>query len=128
MILISTHNTGVYEEIGKIIIKYHQITSNLLSYVIWMLLQIKLYIKMQFIGTHKICHRCSTILHKIGLRASMSRSVSNWTSKEVRTAFLDFFCSKYDHKFVPSSSVIPKKGDGTYFTNAGMNQVSFLQW
>ena len=79
---------------------------------------------MQFNGTHRICQRCSAIIHKIGFKTGYVRFASNWTSKEVRKAFLDFFCNKYDHKFVPSSSIIPKKGDGTYFTNAGMNQVS----
>ena len=79
---------------------------------------------MQFNGTHRICQRCSAILHKIGFKTGYVRFASNWTSKEVRKVFLDFFCNKYDHKFVPSSSIIPKKGDGTYFTNAGMNQVS----
>ena len=50
------------------------------------------------------------------------RSSAAWTSRQVRSTFIDFFSSQ-GHKFVPSSSVIPKKGEGTYFTNAGMNQV-----
>jgi alanyl-tRNA synthetase len=45
------------------------------------------------------------------------------TSKKVRQIFIDFFKEKHDHVFIPSSSVIPKKGEGTYFVNAGMNQV-----
>ncbi|KAK3769901.1 hypothetical protein RRG08_048113 [Elysia crispata] len=49
------------------------------------------------------------------------RSSAAWTSRQVRSTFIDFFSSQ-GHKFVPSSSVIPKKGEGTYFTNAGMNQ------
>ncbi|XP_064638396.1 alanine--tRNA ligase, cytoplasmic-like isoform X2 [Lineus longissimus] len=44
------------------------------------------------------------------------------TSKKIRQMFIDFFKDEYDHVFVPSSSVIPKKGEGTYFVNAGMNQ------
>ena len=47
---------------------------------------------------------------------------ARWTSQHVRKAFLEYF-KKCDHKFVPSSSIIPKKGQGTYFVNAGMNQV-----
>ena len=45
-----------------------------------------------------------------------------WPSKRIRQTFLDFFTAR-DHKYVPSSSVIPRKGQGTYFVNAGMNQV-----
>lgn len=45
-----------------------------------------------------------------------------WPTKEIRKSFLDHFCGKNKHKFIPSSSVIPRKGSGTYFTNAGMNQ------
>ncbi len=45
------------------------------------------------------------------------------TSQHVRKTFLKYF-KGCDHKFVASSSVIPKKGQGTYFVNAGMNQVS----
>ncbi|ESO01063.1 hypothetical protein HELRODRAFT_112873, partial [Helobdella robusta] len=35
--------------------------------------------------------------------------------------FVEYFKSS-DHLFVPSSSVIPKKNDGSYFVNSGMNQ------
>lgn len=45
-----------------------------------------------------------------------------WSSEKVRTTFLDYFCKENNHKFIRSSSVLPKKGSGTYFTNAGMNQ------
>lgn len=45
-----------------------------------------------------------------------------WSSSEIRKQFIDFFCNR-DHLFVQSSSVLPLKGEGTYFTNAGMNQV-----
>ncbi|GFR83320.1 alanine--tRNA ligase [Elysia marginata] len=51
----------------------------------------------------------------------MIRRNSSWTSRQVRSTFIDFFSSQ-GHQVVPSSSVIPKKGEGTYFTNAGMNQ------
>ncbi len=45
-----------------------------------------------------------------------------WTTNEIRQKFLDYFCIENKHKFIASSSVLPKKGSGTYFTNAGMNQ------
>ncbi|KAK7499284.1 hypothetical protein BaRGS_00009544 [Batillaria attramentaria] len=45
----------------------------------------------------------------------------HWSSSEVRSTFLQYF-QNHDHLFVPSSSAIPHKGQGTYFTNAGMNQ------
>ncbi|XP_064614794.1 alanine--tRNA ligase, cytoplasmic-like [Liolophura sinensis] len=46
----------------------------------------------------------------------------NPASKEIRKMFLDFFMERHGHEYVHSSSVIPPKGQGTYFTNAGMNQ------
>ena len=51
-------------------------------------------------------------------------SVKNfeWPSEKVRQTFIDYFCVENQHKFIKSSSVLPKKGSGTYFTNAGMNQ------
>jgi alanyl-tRNA synthetase len=45
-----------------------------------------------------------------------------WTTNEIRQKFLDYFCIENKHKFIASSSVLPKKGSGTYFTNSGMNQ------
>ncbi len=43
------------------------------------------------------------------------------TSKEIRTAFLNFFSDK-QHKIVPSSPMVIKNDPTLMFTNAGMNQ------
>lgn len=46
-----------------------------------------------------------------------------WPSQKVRQTFLEFFCGATNkHKHIRSSSVLPRKNSGTYFTNAGMNQ------
>ncbi|WAR28145.1 SYA-like protein [Mya arenaria] len=72
---------------------------------------------------HSICQTCLKKITSITLRRySVKTNNTKWKSKNVRQAFLDFFCQKHDHQFVKSSSVIPGKGEGTYFTNAGMNQ------
>ncbi len=52
---------------------------------------------------------------------AMARNL-RWPSRLVRQTFFDYFKSR-DHRFVRSSSVIPFESDGTYFVNAGMNQV-----
>ncbi|GAB1605404.1 alanine--tRNA ligase, cytoplasmic-like [Argonauta hians] len=68
----------------------------------------------------RMCQHCQrhhnhpTIIHQL--------KKSTWSSKQIRKTFLDYFCEENGHQFVRSSSVIPTKAAGTYFTNAGMNQ------
>ena len=45
------------------------------------------------------------------------------TFRETFINFVQTFIKCRDHFFVPSSSVVPKKDKGTYFINAGINQV-----
>jgi hypothetical protein len=62
------------------------------------------------------------ISSKHTIRQYSSLIVEKWPTSKVRQTFIDYFCIENQHKFVESSSVIPPKGSGTYFTNAGMNQ------
>ncbi|XP_045200982.2 alanine--tRNA ligase, cytoplasmic-like [Mercenaria mercenaria] len=74
---------------------------------------------------HGICQKCFHKLSRLkrtSVRVHRRLYSSEWKSKDVRKQFLDFFCTKNSHEFVKSSSVIPGKNQGTYFTNAGMNQ------
>jgi len=43
------------------------------------------------------------------------------SAKQIRTGFIDFFKGK-DHKFVPSSPIVPAGDQTLLFANAGMNQ------
>ncbi|MEN2500698.1 MAG: hypothetical protein MHMPM18_004849, partial [Marteilia pararefringens] len=49
--------------------------------------------------------------------------MSKYSLDSIRRRFIEFYESKYDHTFVPSSPVLPPASDDTLlFTNAGMNQ------
>lgn len=68
----------------------------------------------------KICSHCTQA--QSCLSSVSNRKKTSWSSKMIRKTFLDYFCEENGHTFVRPCSVIPQKGTGTYFTNAGMNQ------
>jgi alanyl-tRNA synthetase len=74
----------------------------------------------------KLATSCKTLKYKKLVKFYSSSNnnhfVYKWTTDQIRKQYIDYFCLKQNHKFLPSNSVLPQKGSGTYFTNSGMNQ------
>ncbi|XP_028978160.2 alanine--tRNA ligase, mitochondrial isoform X1 [Esox lucius] len=75
-------------------------------------------------------HRCNALINMnstsvIALRECLSRSYhvqKDFSSKQVRKTFTDFFHELYQHRIVKSSPVRPRGDTSLLFVNAGMNQ------
>ena len=50
----------------------------------------------------------------------------DFSSKNVRKSFIDYFVKEKDHVYIPSSSVKTVSDASVPFVNAGMNQVRFF--
>lgn len=61
------------------------------------------------------------MLPRLTARTMTTLTPQNWPAAKVRDTFLQYF-KDLDHKFVPSSSVVPHDDPTLLFTNAGMNQ------
>ncbi|EGG07496.1 uncharacterized protein MELLADRAFT_48072 [Melampsora larici-populina 98AG31] len=56
------------------------------------------------------------------IKSNTVSQFGDWPAKKVRKTFINYFQEKYQHQFVPSSSVCPLDDPTLLFTNAGMNQ------
>jgi alanyl-tRNA synthetase len=77
-----------------------------------------------FLKKHRLLKNDLLILERIFCSCNVSYQTSKhkWPTDKIRNSFIDYFCKSNKHKFIQSSSVLPRRGSGTYFTNAGMNQ------
>ena len=62
------------------------------------------------------CNSLKTRISPIG------RLSSQYTSREIRQNFINFFKEEHAHSVIPSSSVVPYGDPSLAFINAGMNQ------
>ncbi|KAG7660472.1 ALA1 [[Candida] subhashii] len=54
--------------------------------------------------------------------SSSTTTSIEWTASKVRSTFLNYFIEQKNHKYIPSSSVVPHNDPTLLFANAGMNQ------
>lgn len=70
-----------------------------------------------FLATKKLSRKLRIFLIKMS-----SPWNTDWPAAKVRSTFINFFVERYQHTFVPSSSVVPHGDPTLQFANSGMNQ------